>query len=173
MDNYRRDLSKVKALIFDVDGVFTDGIIILSPDGEQLRTMNVKDGYALQLAAKKGYQIAIISGGISNSVQIRFERLGLKDIFMGVSNKLEVYETYIAQKGITSEEVLYMGDDIPDFQIMSIVGMPVCPNDAVDEIKKISKYISHANGGKGCVRDVIEQTMKVQGKWLDYDSFIW
>lgn len=173
MDNYRKDLSKVKAFIFDVDGVFTDGIIILSPDGEQLRTMNVKDGYALQLAAKKGYQIAIISGGISNSVQIRFERLGLKDVFMGVSNKLEVYETYIAQKGITSEEVLYMGDDIPDFQIMSIVGMPVCPNDAVDEIKKISKYISHANGGKGCVRDVIEQTMKVQGKWLDYDSFIW
>ena len=173
MDNYRKDLSKVKAFIFDVDGVFTDGIIILSPDGEQLRTMNVKDGYALQLAAKKGYQIAIISGGISNSVQIRFERLGLKDVFMGVSNKLEVYETYIAQKGITSEEVLYMGDDIPDFQIMSIVGMPVCPNDAVDEIKKISKYISHANGGKGCVRDVIEQTLKVQGKWLDYDSFIW
>lgn len=173
MDNYRKDLSKVKAFIFDVDGVFTDGIIILSPDGEQLRTMNVKDGYALQLAAKKGYQIAIISGGISNSVQIRFERLGLTDIFMGVSNKLEVYETYISQKGISSEEVLYMGDDIPDFQIMNIVGMPVCPNDAVDEIKKISKYISHANGGKGCVRDVIEQTMKVQGKWLDYDSFIW
>lgn len=173
MDNYRKDLSKVKAFIFDVDGVFTDGIIILSTDGEQLRTMNVKDGYALHHAIKKGYEIAIISGGISNSVQIRFELLGLKDIFMGVSNKLEVYETYIAQKGITSEEVLYMGDDIPDFQVMNVVGMPVCPNDAVDEIKKICKYISHANGGKGCVRDVIEQTLKIQGKWFDHDSFTW
>ncbi len=173
MDNYRKLLGNIKAFVFDVDGVFTDGSIILTPEGEQLRTMNVKDGYALQLAVKKGFSVAIISGGISEAVQIRFERLGLTDIYMGVSNKLDIYETYINQKGFTSAEVLYMGDDIPDFQIMNIVGMPACPNDAVDEIKKISKYISHASGGKGCVRDVVEQTMKVQGKWLDHDAFLW
>ena len=171
--NFKKLLSKIDTFIFDVDGVMTDGIVILSSAGEMLRTMNVKDGYALQLAIKKGYNIYIISGGYSEVVKQRFEKLGINKVYLGVSNKLEVYEKIIQQSRILPENILYMGDDIPDCKVMKKVGLPACPADAVVEIKQISKYISSKDGGKGCVRDVIEQVMRVQDKWFDNDGFHW
>ncbi len=173
MANFIKRLSKIDTFIFDVDGVMTDGIVILSPTGEIFRTMNVKDGYALQLAVKKGYKIFIISGGYSESVITRFNKLGINDIYLGVSNKLDVYHKILEQHKISPDTILYMGDDIPDCKVMKEVGLPVCPADAAEEIKAISLYISLADGGKGCVRDIIEQVMKVQDKWFDDDGFHW
>jgi len=173
MSNYKNLLKNINTFIFDYDGVLTDGTVILQPDGEALRTANVKDGYALQLAVKKGYNVAIISGGNSASMHKRFEALKIKDFFLGVENKIEVLNNYLKDKNIQAENVLYMGDDIPDHKPMEIVGVPCCPSDAVPEIKKISIYISFHNGGKGCVRDVIEQTLKLQDKWMTDDGFKW
>ncbi len=171
--NFKKLLSKIDTFIFDVDGVMTDGIVILSSSGEMLRTMNVKDGYALQLAVKKGYKIYVISGGYSEAVKSRFEKLGIEKVYLGVSNKLDVYDKIIAQANISPENILYMGDDIPDCKVMKEVGVPACPADAVEEIKSVSKYISSKDGGKGCVRDVIEQVLRVQNKWFDDDGFHW
>lgn len=173
MSNYKKLLLSVKTFIFDVDGVMTDGIVILSPDGDILRTMNVKDGYALQLAVKKGYQIIIITGGRSELVRARFTSLGIEHIHLGINNKHELFEQLVEDLKLDKSNILYMGDDIPDYNIMKEVGIPTCPADAVEEVKKISKYISYYNGGKGCVRDVIEQVMKVQKTWFDDDSFLW
>jgi 3-deoxy-D-manno-octulosonate 8-phosphate phosphatase (KDO 8-P phosphatase) len=173
MSNYKSLLARITTLIFDVDGVMTDGIVLLSSDGDMLRTMNVKDGYALQMAIKKGYRIIIISGGRSEAVRDRFGGLGIKEIYLGVGNKLEVYHKLVQQDNLDPEEILYMGDDIPDYQIMAEVGMPVCPADAAEEIKHVSKYISPYTGGRGCVRDILEQVMKVQHKWFDEDGFNW
>ncbi|OQX80258.1 MAG: 3-deoxy-D-manno-octulosonate 8-phosphate phosphatase [Bacteroidetes bacterium 4484_249] len=173
MKNYKNLLKNINTFIFDYDGVLTDGTVILQPDGEAIRTANVKDGYALQLAVKKGYTVAIISGGNSASMHRRFEALKIKDFFLGVENKLEVLKKYLNEKNIQPENVLYMGDDIPDHKPMEIVGVPCCPADASPEIKNISIYISPRNGGKGCVRDVIEQTLKLQGKWMTDDGFKW
>ncbi len=173
MANYKQLLSKIKTLIFDVDGVMTNGIIFLGPGGEMLRNMNVKDGYALHLAVKKGYRIIIISGGTSESVRQRFEQLGVKDIFLGVGHKILVFDELIRKYNIDPDHILYMGDDIPDYEIMSKVGVPVCPSDAAEEIKAVSKYISPHKGGEGCVRDVLEQVMKVQDTWFDEDGFRW
>jgi len=173
MDNYRVLLKNINTFFFDVDGVLTDGSFLIAENGEQMRTMNVKDGYAMQYAVKKGFRIVILSGGQSNTLKPRFEYLGIKDIFLGIQNKLEVFEEFIKTKNISLDQLLFMGDDIPDYEIMSRVVLPCCPADASEEIKSISKYISPRNGGKGCVRDVIEQTLKVQDCWFDKDSFHW
>jgi len=173
MANYKALLTKVNTFIFDYDGVMTDGKLMLQHDGQPLRTANVKDGYALQLAVRLGYRVVVISGGISKSVENRFESLRIKDVFLGVSNKFEVFEKYIADNKLNSENIVYMGDDIPDFKVMKRVGVPVCPADAVEEIKDISIYISDKTGGHGCVRDIIEQVLKVQGKWMTEEAFLW
>lgn len=158
--------SEINCFLFDVDGVLTDGTVTLLPDGSQMRQMTARDGYALQLAVKKGYKVAIITGGTSSPVKQRMESLGITDVFMGVSDKLDVFETYCISQMQLPDNCLYMGDDIPDYQVMTAVGLPACPVDAAPEIKTISHYISPLSGGKGCVRDVIEKTLKVQGQWF-------
>jgi 3-deoxy-D-manno-octulosonate 8-phosphate phosphatase (KDO 8-P phosphatase) len=173
MENFKTKLTRVKAFLFDVDGVLTDGSVTLMPDGEQVRIMNIKDGYALQLAAKKGYKIAIISGARSEMVRMRLNKLGIADVYLGIASKVDTYKEFLEIHELTADEILYMGDDIPDYEVMKRVGIPTCPKDSVQEIKDISLYVSHQKGGKGAVRDVIEQVMKVQGKWKDHDGFVW
>jgi len=173
MTNYKAQLKKVNTFIFDYDGVLTEGTIIMTEHGEALRISNIKDGYALQLAIKMGYRIAIISGAKSKSMSHRLKALAISDVFLGIGNKLETFHNYLRTNSIDPSEVLFMGDDIPDYPIMKEVGMPTCPADAVEEIKKVAHYISHVPGGKGCVRDIIEQVMKVQGKWMTDDAFFW
>ena len=168
--SYKEYLQHITTFIFDVDGVLTDGTITVTTDGEMLRTMNIKDGYALKTAVDRGYHVCIISGGSNQGVKLRLEGLGIKDIFLGTHHKTEVLSKYVKDNALKLENVLYMGDDIPDLNVMKTVGLTCCPQDAVPEIKEISKYISHKNGGKGCVRDVIEQVLKVQGKWLGSDK---
>lgn len=173
MLNYKAKLLKVNTFIFDFDGVLTDGTVLVLESGEGLRPANVKDGYALQLARKKGYRVAIISGGWSATMKIRLESLRIEDIFLGVDRKLEVYQKYLADHHLSPEQVLYMGDDIPDIEIMAQAGVPTCPADAAEEVKQLAAYISHQPGGKGCVRDVIEQVLKVQGLWMNDDAYHW
>jgi len=164
---FLQKLKSITALIFDVDGVLTDGSIIASDSGEFLRTFNIKDGYALQLAVKRGFLVAVISGGRGEAMQKRFEGLGITEIFLGVSDKVEIYKALLQKYRITAEQVLYMGDDIPDLKVMQLVGLPTCPADAVPEIREISQYISAHEGGRTAVRDVIEKVLKVQQKWFD------
>ena len=164
---FLQKLKEITTFIFDVDGVLTNGDIIASDSGEFLRTFNIKDGYALQLAVKRGYLVCVISGGKGLAMQRRFEGLGIQEIFLGVSDKVEVYNTLLTKYNISGQEILYMGDDIPDFKIMQLVGLPTCPADAVAEIKSISDYISPHTGGKTAVRDIIEKVMRVQHKWFD------
>ncbi|MDP4188014.1 MAG: HAD-IIIA family hydrolase [Bacteroidota bacterium] len=173
MGNFKEDIRKVKAFVFDVDGVFTDGSVHLFPNGDIIRTMNIKDGYACQYAIKKGYPIAIITGGDSEPVRWRFERLGINDIYLKSDSKMKAYEDFLKKYSLKNEEIMYMGDDIPDYEVMHKVAVPVCPSDAAEEVKSISAYISYKEGGKGCVRDVIEQVLRVQGKWLETDAFQW
>lgn len=163
-------LKKVKLFVFDVDGVLTDGSIILLDNGEQARQMNIKDGYALQLAIKRGYEILIISGGNSNAVKIRLQNLGIQQIFLGVADKKDLLLNFITQHNFKVEEVLYMGDDIPDMLPMQQVGVSCAPADAVAEIKSIAHYISPVLGGKGCVRDVIEKVLKLNGHWNELND---
>ncbi len=163
--SYKEYLEHITTLIFDVDGVLTDGTITVTTSGEMLRSMNIKDGYALKTAVDNGFNICIISGGSNEGVRLRLKGLGIKDIYLGAHNKIEQLNTYLSTHNIKSENVLYMGDDIPDYPVMKGIGLPCCPQDAVPEIKNISKYVSHKKGGKGAVRDVIEQVLKVQGKW--------
>ncbi len=155
----------VTTFIFDVDGVMTDGSIQILENGELFRTMNIKDGYALQHAIKKNYRIAVISGGRSLHVEKRLLGLGIKDIYLGTVYKEEKMEDYLQLHTLSQEEVLYMGDDLPDMEAMRLVGVPTCPANAVEEIKAICQYISPFNGGSGCVRDVIEKVMKINGDW--------
>ncbi|GAB1403778.1 HAD-IIIA family hydrolase [Lentimicrobium sp.] len=169
MNNYKEDLAGITTMIFDYDGVMTNGVVIISTSGDHLRAGNVKDGYALQLAVKSGYRVVIISGGFSESMRHRCNALNLKDVFLGVPDKAAVFKEYMTLNNLQKEEILYMGDDIPDYNVMKMVGMPLCPADAAQEIKDISRYISHFKGGEGCVRDVIEQVMKLQGKWLSLE----
>lgn len=164
MGKFKEDLNKVRAFIFDVDGVLAKPISVLLPGGEMARTTHTKDGYALHRATKLGYKVAIITGGNSESVRIRYENLGV-EVYMGVGDKMEVFKEYTKKYAIKPETVMYMGDDIPDYPVMKEVGLPVCPKDAVTEIKEISHYISDKDGGEGCVRDVIEQVLKVHGNW--------
>lgn len=163
--SYKEYLEHITTFIFDVDGVLTDGTITLTTSGEMLRTMHTKDGYAMKTAIDAGYNICIISGGSNEGVRVRLRGLGITDIYLGTHNKVEQLDEYLDIYNIKPEQVLYMGDDIPDYEVMKMVGLPCCPQDAVAEIKAISKYVSHKLGGKGCVRDVIEQVLKVQGKW--------
>lgn len=165
--SYKELMNDIKAFIFDIDGVLTDGTVHIAEDGQLLRQMNIKDGYAMKVAIDKGYPICIISGGSNEGVRIRLQNLGIKDICMATPDKVEKFHEICDAYQLKPEEILYMGDDIPDYLVMQKVGLPTCPQDAVQEIKGISKYISHANGGKGAVRDVIEQVLKVQGKWMD------
>lgn len=173
MDNLQARLKKVNTFIFDVDGVLTDGMVITLPDGDQVRRMNIKDGYALQHAVKKGYQILIISGGTSESVRKRLNGLGIEKVHLACKNKVEVYEKLKAEQGLQEEEILYMGDDIPDYKLMKMVGFAACPQDAAAEIKSISDYISAKKGGEGCVREILEQVLKLNGHWMDDDSHEW
>ena len=163
--SYKEYLEHITTFIFDVDGVLTDGTITITTSGELLRTMHTKDGFALKTALQAGYNICVISGGSNEGVRERLKGLGITDIYLGAHNKIEQMEGYLNDRNVNLENVLFMGDDIPDYPVMKLVGLPACPQDAVPEIKAISKYVSHKNGGKGCVRDVIEQVLKVQGKW--------
>ncbi|MFT5249878.1 MAG: 3-deoxy-D-manno-octulosonate 8-phosphate phosphatase (KDO 8-P phosphatase) [bacterium] len=168
--SYKEYLNKITTLIFDVDGVLTDGSIIVATNGDMYRKMHTKDGFALKMAVDKGFNVCVISGGNNEGVRLRLKGLGIKDVFLGAHHKTETMNTYLEENNIHKEQVLYMGDDIPDLHVMKEVGLPCCPQDAVQEIKKVSKYISHKKGGKGCARDVIEQVLKVQNKWLDNNS---
>lgn len=172
MINY--DLTKIRAIVFDVDGVLSAETITLHPGGEPMRTVNIKDGYAIQLACKLGLRVAIITGGATENVRLRYENLGVEDVYMRCAVKIKTYEEFTARYGLTDEEVLYMGDDIPDYEIMTRCGCPVCPADACSDIKAVSLYISDRTGGHGCGRDVIEQVLRAQGKWLnDAKAFGW
>jgi len=160
-------LKYIRAILLDVDGVLTNGNLLLTESGEQLRQFNIKDGYALQLAVKRGIKIAALSGARSKGVEHRLRGLGIQDVFLGLDSKVEVYQNYLAQNNLTSEEVLFMGDDMPDLQVMTMVGLAVYPADAVEEIKAISHYISPKNGGEGCVRDIVEKVLKIQNLWFE------
>jgi len=169
--SYKEYLHHITTFIFDVDGVLTDGTVVVNSNGELLRTMNIKDGYALKTAIQQGYNVCIISGGKNEGVRTRLRGLGITDIYLGAHHKVDQLDEYMDIYNIKAENVLYMGDDIPDLPVMEMVGLPTCPQDAVAEIKEISKYVSFKKGGKGCVRDVIEQVLKVQGKWVvNYDA---
>lgn len=171
--NFKEDLKKIKAFAFDVDGVLSNPKVYLSPEGELLRTMNTKDGYALQYAVKRGYPVAIITGGRSESVGMRFGNLGVEDIYLAASEKIRDFEHFRNKYGLEAGEILYMGDDLPDLEVMKACGVSCCPSDAVEEIKSVSVYISHFKGGEGCVRDIIEQVLRLHGRWLDGEAFTW
>lgn len=163
--NLLERFQKIKTFVFDVDGVLTDGTLLILEDGQMARKMNIKDGYALQLALKKAYRVVIISGGTSEAVRDRLNKLGVQDVFLKVHNKQEVLSQYIAQHQLSMDEVLFMGDDIPDYMVMKQVGLPCAPADAAPEIKQISVYVSGLPGGFGCARDVIEKVLKLNDNW--------
>lgn len=165
MDNFKQKLPRIKTMLFDVDGVLTNGQVFLMENGEFLRTMNSKDGYALQLAVKKGYRIAMITGGSSQIVKNALRGLGIEDVFLKQHDKLQCYKDYINEHSLNEEEILYMGDDLPDYEVMKRVGVATCPKNSAQEIKGICLYISNKNGGEGCVRDIVEQVMRSQDKW--------
>lgn len=160
-------LKHIKAILLDVDGVLTNGMLLLTESGEQLRQFNIKDGYALQLAVKRGLKVAALSGARSKGVEHRLKGLGITDVFLGLETKIDVYNTYLSQNQLSPEQVLFVGDDMPDLQVMKLAGIAVCPADAIEEIKAISHYISPKNGGEGCVRDIIEKVLKIQNLWHD------
>ena len=172
MINY--DLKKIRAVIFDIDGVLSAETITLGADGWPLRTVNIKDGYAIQLAVKMGLHVAIMTGANVESVRVRYEALDVQDIYVGCSVKIKTYEAFLEKYRLKEEEVMYMGDDIPDLEVMRRVGCPVCPKDACTEVKDVSLYVSQRDGGYGCGRDVVEQVLRAQGKWLkDEKAFGW
>lgn len=161
-------------MAFDVDGVLSPSVIPLHPNGEPMRCINVRDGYAIQLAVKLGYEIAIITGGNTEAVQKRFVGLGVKDVIMGASVKIVHFNEWLNRTGLTAEEVVYVGDDIPDLEVMKVAGLSVAPADATNEAKSAAKYISPYNGGYGVGRDIIEQILKAKGEWLaDERAFGW
>jgi 3-deoxy-D-manno-octulosonate 8-phosphate phosphatase (KDO 8-P phosphatase) len=164
--SYKQLMNNITTFIFDVDGVLTDGTIMVTTEGEMYRNMSIKDGYALKSAVMAGYNVCIISGGSNEGVRKRLEGLGITDIYLGAHQKMLQFEEYCIEKNINPDQVLFMGDDIPDYPVMQEVGLAACPQDAAPEIKDISEYISPIKGGKGCGRDVIEQVMRVQGKWM-------
>lgn len=168
------DLTKIRMLVFDVDGVLSTSTIPMGQDGVPLRSVNIKDGYAIQLAVKLGLNIAIITGGNSPSILARYKGLGVKDIYMSSKVKKTVFHELVEKYGLRSDEVMYMGDDIPDYEVMQECGLPCCPNDAAPEVQNISRYVSPITGGNGCARDVIEQILRAKGLWnLDKIAFGW
>ena len=168
--SYKEIMNDITTFVFDVDGVLTDSSVFVTNEGEILRTMNIRDGYAMKAAVESGYNVCIISGGSNEGVRIRLHNLGIKDIHLGTPDKVKTFKEDTDLYNINREEVLYLGDDIPDFHVMKLVGLPTCPQDSSPEIKNICRYISHVKGGKGAARDVIEQVMKVQGKWMEHFS---
>ena len=166
-------LSAVTTFIFDYDGVMTEGIVYMDTNGDPLRTSHVKDGYALQLARKLGYHVAVISGAIVTNITKRLNALGVDDVFTAVPDKVVKLEEYMERNNLSPAEIVYMGDDIPDIKVMRMVGVPACPADAAEEVKQISAFVSERPGGLGCVRDIIERTLKVQGKWMTAEAFSW
>ncbi|HVN57461.1 MAG TPA: HAD family hydrolase [Bacteroidales bacterium] len=173
MSNFKERLSGIRAFIFDIDGVLSLQTINLNSFGIPARTVNLRDGYALQLAVKKGYRIAVISGSSSKDYLKRLKLLGVTDIFLNSKKKIDHYNAFLRKYNLDKREVLYMGDDIPDFEVMQQCGIAVCPADADSEIKQISAYISDRRGGEGCVRDIIEQVLRLHNNWMDTDAFIW
>ena len=171
MINY--DLTKIKLIVFDVDGVLSSSTVGMRDDGQPQRTVNVKDGYAINYALRMGLPVAIITGGNMDSVRHRYEGLGCHDVHLGCSIKLGVYEQLLHKYNLTDENVMYMGDDLPDYPVMQRCGCPCCPSDASPEIQNISLYVSHHPGGQGCGRDVIEQVLKAQSKWMTPEAFKW
>lgn len=165
--NYLSKFKEINTFIFDVDGVLTDGSLLVMENGNLLRTMNIRDGYAIQLTIKKGFKIAVITGGKSEGVISRLKSLGVTDIYSNCQNKKEAMEEFVSIYKIDLDKTIYMGDDLPDYENMNLVGLPCCPQNAAPEIIKISKYISPFNGGQGCVRDVIEKVLKLQNKWIE------
>jgi len=173
MESFLNKLKDITTFIFDVDGVLTDGSVFVAENGEQSRAFNIKDGYAIQLAVKCGYQVAVISGSRSKSAVYRLNSLGVTDVYMGTHTKSERFKIYLEEKTTHATNVLYMGDDIPDLAPMKLAGLAVCPADAVEEIKAVSQYVSPYPGGRGCARDVIEKVLKVQGKWMSEQAYSW
>ena len=163
--NYKTYLNKIKTFIFDVDGVLTDGKVLITSEGEVYRAFDTKDGFALKCALMQGFKIAIITGGNNEGIKKRFKEFGIYDIYMGSLNKIDAYQDLMDNYSLKPEEILYVGDDIPDIPVMKKVGVSCCPSDAVPDVKKIVDYVSHKKGGEGCVREIIEQVLRVQDKW--------
>lgn len=164
--NYKALLPNITTFIFDVDGVLTNGKVLITSQGEMYREMDTKDGYALKCALMQGYRVCIISGGTNEGVRNRLKALGIYDIYLGAHHKEEPFQDLMDSYDLKPEEILYMGDDVPDIVVMEQVAVAACPNDAVSDVKEIANYVSHKKGGEGCVREIIEQTLRVQGKWL-------
>jgi 3-deoxy-D-manno-octulosonate 8-phosphate phosphatase (KDO 8-P phosphatase) len=164
--NYKEVLNSIKAFIFDIDGVLTNGKILITSKGDMYREMDTKDGFAIKYALNKGFKIAIISGGKDKGLEIRLQDLGIKNIYLGFTDKERPFNDFIKNEDIKPNDILYMGDDIPDIKIMKKVLLATCPNDAVIDVKEISDYVSPKNGGQGCVREIIEQVLRVQNKWI-------
>ncbi len=171
--NYKAKLEEIELFVFDYDGVFTDGIVLLMDDGTNVRRANTRDGFAVQWAIKQGLKIAVLTGGKENAVEKRMKFLGVEEIHMGCSDKLKSLDNLCARLGVDLDKVLYMGDDMPDYPAMENVGLPVCPKDAANDILEISKYVSPFEGGKGCVRDILEQVMKLKGLWSTEKAYKW
>ncbi|MDR1725874.1 MAG: HAD hydrolase family protein [Bacteroidales bacterium] len=171
--NYKAKLHNIKAFVFDYDGVLSDGTIWVANENHLVRSGNVKDGYALQYALKKGYYIAIVSGGKGDSIEARMKMLGIEDVFLGSHKKKEIFLNYLKMRKLSADEVLFMGDDIPDYDVMIEAGIATCPADAAEEIKQVADYISFKKGGDGCVRDIIEQVLRLQNKWFHEDGKAW
>jgi len=163
--DYKKQLKKIKVFVLDVDGVLTNGGLIIYPNGTFLRQMNAKDGYAMKLAIENGYMICVITGGREENIKTRLEKLGVKEVFLNVHNKLPILKQFIKKHNLKKEEIMYMGDDVPDIEVLKYVGFSCCPEDAAIDVKNICDYISYKKGGEGCVRDVIEQTLRLTGKW--------
>ena len=165
--SYKEKLIKIKNFVFDVDGVFTDGSIIVDNSGNELRVFSTRDGIAVKLATDKGYNFCVISGGKNEGVRKRLNKLGIKNVYLGVNNKMEVFKSFMNDNNLKTNETMFMGDDIPDIQILKMVGLSCCPNDAANEVREVVDYISIKKGGEGCVRDIIEQILTIQKNWIE------
>ena len=173
MNACEKSLQHITTFIFDYDGVMTDGTVYMDSNGDPLRTSNVKDGYALQLAGKLGFHLAVITGAVVTNITKRLNMLGVHDVFTGIPDKVVKLEEYMEQYGLKPEEIVFVGDDIPDMRVMQRVGIAACPADAAPEIRQICHFVSERPGGHGCVRDIVEQTLKAQGKWMSADAYSW
>lgn len=172
MINY--DLTKIKAVVFDVDGVLSAETVQMDSHGQPIRTVNIKDGYAIQLAVKRGLRIAIMTGGHNEEIRLRYQYLGVQDVYLSCSMKMKTWEEFTTKYGLSDDEIIYMGDDIPDYEVMCRAGCPCCPKDACTDIKAVATYVSDRKGGQGCARDVLEQVLRAQGKWvMDAKAFGW
>lgn len=163
--NQLEQFKGIETFIFDVDGVLTDSKVLVTEEGHLLRSMSIRDGYALKTAVRQGYNVVVITGGRSEGVRLRLEGLGIKDIYTGISDKLTAYEDYISKKRLDERKILYMGDDLPDLPVMRRVWVPTCPADAQPELFEVATYISPNKGGEGCARDVIEKVLRLNGEW--------